>query len=417
MTLPRLLMGADVEPMSLERHRDHRGDLPLTGSRLADEIAGAGLRGRGGAGFPLSLKLNAVRRGRRTPVVVVNGCEGEPMSAKDRLLLCSLPHLVLDGAFAVAGAIGTSEVIVAVDELDPRAQDTIKWALAQRQELRRGRLRAEVVAVPGGYVSGQESAVVQWLNDGVAKPMARTPRVSERGVKRRPTLVSNVETLAHVALIARYGARWFREVGTHEDPGSALVTVSGAVVRPGVYEVAHGSALGSVVTAAGGLSEPTRAFLVGGYAGGWLGMSQARQARLSRTGLAPFGVGLGAGIIVALPERSCPVAEATRVAGWLADHSAGQCGPCVNGLAAVAEALAAVCHGNGGPGLSWIDRWCDQIAGRGACAHPDGTASFVSSAIRVFANELADHARHGLCDACTAPPILATPRPQLLAAR
>jgi NADH:ubiquinone oxidoreductase subunit F (NADH-binding) len=397
--------------MTLERHRDHHGDLPLTGSRLAHEIAASGIRGRGGGSFPLSVKLDAVRRGRRTPVVVVNGCESEPMSTKDRLLLCSVPHLVIDGALAIAHAVDADHVIVAIDDLNPRAGDTVAWALAQRPELRRGRLSAEVVTVPGGYVSGQESAVVRWINDGVAKPGATTPRVTERGIGRRPTLVSNAETLAHVALIARHGARWFREVGTREDPGSALVTVSGAVVAPGVYEVSHGSTLGSLVTAAGGLSQRTRAFLVGGYAGAWLDMLQARQARLSRERLAPFGARLGAGIVVALPERSCPVAETTRVAGWLADHSAGQCGPCVNGLAAIADALAGVCHGDGGPGLPWILRWCDQVSGRGACAHPDGAAGFVSSAVRVFANELAEHAQHGLCDACSAPPVLVTPPP------
>jgi NADH:ubiquinone oxidoreductase subunit F (NADH-binding) len=331
------------------------------------------------------------------------------MSTKDRLLLCSLPHLVLDGAFAIARTINTREVIVAVDELNPRIRDTVDWALQQRPELRRGRLRTTVVAVPGGYVSGQESAVVQWVNNGVAKPTASTPRITERGIGRRPTLVSNAETLAHVALIARHGARWFREVGTDEDPGSALVTVSGAVARPGVYEVSHGSTVGSLMTMAGGLSERTRAFLVGGYAGVWIDMRGARQARLSRAGLAPFGARLGAGIVVALPERACPVAEVTRVAGWLADHSSGQCGPCVNGLAAIADALAAVCHGAEGPGLPWIARWCDQVSGRGACAHPDGAAGFVSSAVRLFAEELADHAQRGLCDACSAPPILATP--------
>ena len=404
--------------MTLERHRDLHGDLPPSGSRLVDDIAGAGLRGRGGGAFPLWLKLDAVRRGRQTPVVVVNGCEGEPMSAKDRLLLRSLPHLVLDGALAVARAIGADEVTVAVDELNPRTQDTVAWALAQRPELRRGRLRAAVAAIPGGYVSGQESAVVHWLNEGMAKPTASTPRVSERGVGRRPTLVSNAETLAHAALIARHGARWFREVGTHEDPGSALVTISGAVAAPGVYEVSHGSTLGSAVTAAGGLSQPARAFLVGGYAGGWLDMAQARKARLSRAGLSPFGARLGAGVVVALPERSCPVAETARVAGWMADHSAGQCGPCVNGLAAIADALAAVCYGDGGvAGLPTIARWCQQVTGRGACAHPDGAASFVSSAMRVFGDELADHARHGVCDACNAPPILATPGPLTVAGR
>ena len=418
MTLPRLLAGVEPTPMTLERHRDQHGELRLSGNRLADEIADAGLRGRGGAAFPLSLKLEAVRRGRRAPVVVVNGCEGEPMSNKDRVLLCSLPHLVLDGALAIARTIGANEVIVAVDELNPRAEDTIAWALAQRPELRRDGVRADLVAMPGGYVSGQESAIVQWLNDGVAKPTARAPRVTERGVSRQPTLVSNAETLAHAALIARHGARWFREVGTQEDPGSALVTVSGAVARPGVYEVSHGSTLGSLVTAAGGLSERTRAFLVGGYAGGWLDMDQARQARLSPAGLAPFGARLGAGIVVALPERSCPVAETARVAGWLADHSAGQCGPCVNGLAAIADALAAVCHGDDGrASLPRIARWCQQVTGRGACAHPDGAAGFVSSALRIFAEELADHARHGLCDACGTAPILATPRPLTVGAR
>jgi NADH:ubiquinone oxidoreductase subunit F (NADH-binding) len=403
--------------MTLERHRHQHGDLPSSGSRLVDEIAAAGLRGRGGAAFPLSLKLDAVRRGRRAPVVVVNACEGEPMSTKDRLLLCALPHLVLDGAIAVARAIGADEVIVAVDERNPRAQDTVALALTQRPELRRGRLRADVAALPAGYLSGQESALVQWINDGVAKPAAATPRVTERGVRRRPTLVSNAETLAHVALIARHGARWFREIGTHEDPGSALVTVSGAVARPGVYEVSHGSTLGSLVSAAGGLSERTRAFLVGGYSGGWIDMAQARQARLSRAGLASFGARLGPGIVVALPERGCPVAEVTRVAGWLADHSAGQCGPCVNGLAAIADALDAVCHGDGGAArLPWIARWCQQVTGRGACAHPDGTAGFVSSAMRVFADELADHAQHGVCDACAAQPVLPTPWPLAAAA-
>ena len=98
--------------MNLERHRDLHGDLPSSGSRLVEEIAAAGLRGRGGAAFPLSLKLDAVRRGRRTPVVVVNACEGEPMSTKDRLLLSSLPHLVLDGAIAVARAIGQHTELV-----------------------------------------------------------------------------------------------------------------------------------------------------------------------------------------------------------------------------------------------------------------------------------------------------------------
>ena len=143
--------------------------------------------------------------------------------------------------------------------------------------------------------------------------------------------------------------------------------------------------------------------------------TEARRARLSRATLAPFGVRLGPGIVVALPERCCPVAEITRVAGWLSHQSAGQCGPCVSGLGAIADGLAAICHGQRGPGVAQIARWCEQVEGRGACAHPDGAASFVSSAVRVFADELADHARHGLCDACHATPLLPTPRPRAAA--
>lgn len=416
MSLPRLLLGIGPGPMALDEHHHRHGQLPPTAHGLLDEIAGSGLRGRGGAAFPLSIKLKAVRRGRRAPVLVVNGCEGEPMSAKDRVLLSRLPHLVLDGAFAIAREIGAKRIVIAVEELNLRAIDTIHWALTERGQTRRDGPSAEIVTIPGGYVSGQESAIARYLNQGVAAPGPRTPLVTERGVASRPTLVSNAETLAHVALIARHGARWFREVGTSDDPGSALVTVTGAVARPGVYEIAHGSSLAAVIGDAGGLTERCRAFLVGGYAGGWIDITEVRGVRLSRAGLAPFGARLGPGMILALPERSCPAAETARVARWLAEHSSGQCGPCVNGLASIADELSAICQGTADPeAVDTVARWCDQVVGRGACAHPDGATAFISSALRVFADELDDHARNGLCDACHGHATLPTPGPALAA--
>jgi NADH:ubiquinone oxidoreductase subunit F (NADH-binding) len=222
--------------------------------------------------------------------------------------------------------------------------------------------------------------------------------------------VANVETLAHVALIARHGGDWFRRLGTVEDPGSALVTVTGAVRHPGVYEIALGSGLGTLLASAGGEAEPVRAFLLGGYAGAWIDAAEAARVRLGRRELAALGGRLGAGVVVALPHSACPVAETTRVAGWLADQSAGQCGPCVNGLAAIADELADVCDGSAGPDARQrLQRWCALATGRGACAHPDGTAAFVASALRVFAVEILDHMRHGPCDACEAAPALTVP--------
>ena len=189
---------------------------------------------------------------------------------------------------------------------------------------------------------------MRWCNTGVAKPLPATPRVTERGVGGRPTLVSNVETLAHVALIARHGADWFRALGTEDDPGSTLITLSGAVERPGVYETEPGTSLASMLNAAGGLAEPARAFLIGGYAGGWIDAAMV-SVRLTRSDLQRAGARLGAGIVVALPRSACPVAEVARVAGWLADESSGQCGPCVHGLAAVADELERICSGSAEP--------------------------------------------------------------------
>jgi NADH:ubiquinone oxidoreductase subunit F (NADH-binding) len=405
MSLPRLLAGVGSRPMSRDRHREIHGELPRRRpTELATELERSGLRGRGGGAFPLAAKLAAVRRGAGSPVLLVNGCEGEPLSTKDRLLMWCAPHLVLDGAVALADAAGATELIVCVDEFEPRIHDALTLAIAQRPET--GRLAMHILETPSGYVTGQETAIVHWHDDGVATPLASRPRVSERGLGRRPTLVANVETVAHVALIARYGGDWFRALGTVEDPGSALITLSGAIRDPGVYEIAHGDLATTLLDDAGGAQEPLRALLVGGYAGGWVDATDIPRLRLSHGQLRPFGARLGAGIVVALGESACPVAETARVAEWLSAQSAGQCGPCINGLASIADAMGSIRDGVDPRMLKRVARWCELVTGRGACAHPDGTASFIASALRVFAPELIDHARLGRCDACETPPVL-----------
>jgi NADH:ubiquinone oxidoreductase subunit F (NADH-binding) len=410
MTRPRLLDGVGPSPIGYERHCHVHGELPPSPT-LRAELERSGLRGRGGASFPLSTKLEAVCRARGKPVVVVNACEGEPMSAKDRLLLRRAPQLVLDGAHSLATAIGARDVIVAIDEREHELAENVGLAIGDRP--RAPRVSFELTAVPSGYVSGQETALVRWCNEQVAKPRWSGRRVSERGIGRRPTLVGNAETVAHVALIARHGAAWFRAVGTEADPGTVLVTISGAVRAPGVYEIAHGDPLGSLLAAAGGVTEPARAFLVGGYSGSWIDAAQASAIHLSPGQLRPLGARLGPGIVVVLGESACPVEEIARAAIWLTGQSAGQCGPCVHGLAAIAGALSEIRDGRAGDGragdgrggdgrraLARVERWCEQVAGRGACRHPDGAAGLVASALRVFAREMTDHAAGGRCDVC-----------------
>jgi NADH:ubiquinone oxidoreductase subunit F (NADH-binding) len=412
VSLPRVLLGAGEEPTGYQAHRQVHGDLRHhEPGALVAELTRSGLRGRGGGGFPLATKLDAVRRAKGTPILVINVAEGEPMSVKDQVLLGSLPHLVLDGALVLAEALGTKDLVIAIDESLRDVDEATARALRERPDIGRRMAQPRIVTMPAGYITGHETAIVNFINNGIALPTTQPPRISERGIARRPTLMSNAETLAHVALIVRHGAEWFRQLGPAEEPGSALVTLGGCVRAPGVYEIEYGSHLGSLIEAAGGLTESASGFLFGGYAGSWVTGAAAKTLRLSAKSLWSMRASLGAGIIVALPESACPVAEVTRVAGWMSDESASQCGPCVNGLGSIAATLTDVCEGRAGrDAFADIRRWSELVVGRGACAHPDGVARFVASALRVFSAEFDDHALHGLCDACERRPVLITPR-------
>jgi NADH:ubiquinone oxidoreductase subunit F (NADH-binding) len=365
---------------------------------LIDLVADSGLRGRGGAGFPTAVKLRAVAGRRGRAVVVANGCEGEPASAKDRVLLRTVPHLVLDGVALAAAAVGADETIVAVAETAARELDALDVAVAERLHANLDAVPLRVVVVPEGFVSGEETALVNVLNGGPPKPTFTPPRPFERGVANRPTLVQNVETLAHLALVGRYGPAWFRALGSDDEPGTALVTLDGAVRRPAVYEIPVGLPVRELVERAGGATAPLGAFLVGGYFGTWIEARHALSLDLSTASLRTAGASLGAGTVVALPESSCGVAETARVLRYLAGESAGQCGPCLYGLDALATSFESLARRGRRVGAERerIRRWLVQIDGRGACGHPDGAVRLARSALDVFADECDRHAR-GRC--------------------
>jgi NADH:ubiquinone oxidoreductase subunit F (NADH-binding) len=391
--------------LSLREHDGYFGATRVPPAALIEEIEQSGLRGRGGAGFPTAIKLAAVVRGRR-PVVVVNATEGEPASRKDKILLSLAPHLVLDGAVLAARAVGAQEVRVCVDRAHP--SETVARAIQERIEARRESVRMRMELAPDRYVSGEETALVNWLNGGDAKPTFVPPRPFERGVRRRPTLVQNAETLAHVALVARHGAAWFRTLGTERDPGTALVTVAGEVSKPGVYEVPFGHSIPAILSTAGTELEDLGGVLIGGYFGAWLAPSTVARTTFDSESLQAAGASVGCGLIAAVPKRSCGLLELARVARWLANENAGQCGPCVNGLPAIADAVAALYHGDRiGVADKRLARWLEMVNGRGACKHPDGVVRFVSSGLRVFADDIERHREHGPCRSSA--PILPVP--------
>jgi NADH:ubiquinone oxidoreductase subunit F (NADH-binding) len=386
MTATGLLSAA---ASGLAEHARRNGPVPWRGGRdrLVAEVAAAGLTGRGGAGFPTARKLAAVLAGDR-PVVVANGAEGEPASTKDRTLLVRAPHLVLDGLQLAAECVGAD---VAYAYVGRRAVDAVRAALAERRAAGWDAVPTTLVPAPDHFVSGEESAAVAAIEGRRALPSDKLRRVVEAGVHGRPTLVQNVETLAHLALVARYGAGWFKASGTADEPGTFLATVTGAVARPGVVEAGYGAPLAELLAAAGGPTEPLRALLVGGFHGAWV-PADAVDLPMSRAALGPLGASPGAGVLVALPVSRCGLAETAKIVSYLAGQSAGQCGPCRYGLPRMSDTLARLVAGDRDPRLSAeVHRLAGLVERRGACQHPDATARFVRSSLAAFPDEVHRH--------------------------
>jgi NADH:ubiquinone oxidoreductase subunit F (NADH-binding) len=396
----RLLDGPapDAGPEPLAAHLDRLGPRPhhADGGLIA-VVDEAGLRGRGGAGYPTARKWAATReRSRGNAVVVANGAEMEPLSGKDRLLMTSRPHLVIDGAVLAAEAVAADRAVIYISRAHDAAAVAMTRAVDERRAARDLPVALTVVRSPHRYVAGEESAAIAHLNGGVAKPSVVPPRPFERGVDGRPTVVQNVETLAHAALIARQGAEPYRRTGVEGATGTVLVTMCAAVHSPGVYELPGGSTIAQAISAAGGATASVAAILVGGYFGRWLAADSAWDLRLG------VDVPLGSGVVAVFPHGQCGLAQTAALVGFLARESARQCGPCEHGLAALAETTSQLAAGHAKPrDAERLQRWIAQIAGRGACHHPDGALVLLSSALRVFAGDVQSHLRRGRCDRST----------------
>jgi NADH:ubiquinone oxidoreductase subunit F (NADH-binding) len=391
----RLLAGPPLAE-GAESHLDHvarLGGLARTarGEGLIGELEASGLLGRGGAGFPVGTKWRSLHERAAGPTaIVVNGAEGEPWSAKDRVLMAARPHLVLDGAILAADALRASQIVVYLGEEHTAARTAMEAAIGERDELV-GRLR--LVAAPRGYVSGEASAAVHCINDGDARPMATPPRPSQVGVAGAPTLVQNVESLAYVALIARHGSAWYRDAGRLETRGTALVTIGGAVSRRGVWELELGTTVGELAEIGGASRGDLGAVLLGGYFGSWVDVAEAWDLPLDPAVLRRHGLEFGCGLVSFLAAGDCGVRWTSRILAFLAAGSARQCGPCLYGLAAISEAVRRLAVGAGSrDDLANVERWGALIRGRGACHHPDGAAQLLASALDTFGDDLAAHA-------------------------
>ena len=381
----RLLSGRDLTAGAegYEEHTRRLGPLPHGGHELVEALTRTGLTGRGGASFPAGLKWkSAAAKSHGAAVVVANGAEGEPQSRKDRLLMTTRPHLVLDGAFLAARSVRANQVVVLVGEAHEAAAGCMARALTERPDAERRFTR--IVHAPHGYVAGESSAVVHLIDGGIATPTTTPPQPHERGVGGAPTLVQNVETLAHAALVARGG-----------DAGSVLVTIAGGVKAPRVLEVEVGTTIAQAVEMAGGITEPAEAVLLGGYFGAWVQAVNAWSLPIDPAALRERGLSLGCGVIGVLTQSRCGVCDTARIMRYLAAESSAQCGPCFFGLRALADACSRLAERGTNPDdLARLKRWAIEVYGRGACRHPDGAVIFLRSALTTFAQAFAAHPAH-----------------------
>ncbi|HZV25075.1 MAG TPA: NADH-ubiquinone oxidoreductase-F iron-sulfur binding region domain-containing protein [Acidothermaceae bacterium] len=399
----RLLAGPPHRRETLAEHCARLGvlSLPYTDAARAhvmSSIAASGLVGRGGGEFPLVGKLTAALRATGVPIIVVNGSESEPASRKDALLLRSRPHLVLDGASLAAATVGAHQIVVYLHKESGATYTSVMEAVRERNRLL-GVPGIVVTTAASGFVAGESSAIVSVLSGGAPVPRRRSVPAAVSGIHGRPTVVSNVETLAHLGLIGRFGADWFKGAGSSGTPGSTLLTLGGDVTSPGlVVEVSAPVSIGTVLVEHGGLVDSPQAVLIGGYGGRWISGAAAWNAPVDRAVLRRAGVSLGCGLIAPLPADSCGLEVTVRLLDYLAAQSAGQCGSCVFGLPRLAVDLRAIVEGRATRrDVRRSYELAQSVAGRGACAHPDGAVALLESALEVFSADLRNHVRGQPC--------------------
>ncbi|MDP9023376.1 MAG: SLBB domain-containing protein [Actinomycetota bacterium] len=393
---------------TLDDHRASGGGQALAAARarggdaVVDELVRSGLRGRGGAGFPTGVKWRTVRDSPAgTKYAVCNAAEGEPGTFKDRWLLRRNPYQVLEGLAIAADAIGASRAYVAVKATFARELARLERAAAEMSsDGLLGELPIEVIAGPDHYLFGEEKAMLEVIEGRLPLPRILPPYqvgLFAAAMAPNPTVVNNVETLAHVVPIVRDGAERFRSVGTDASPGTMLFTLSGDVQRPGVYEVALGTPLRALIDDVGGGPLPGRRIkaVFPGASNAVLTADQLDTA-LDFDAMRAAGSGLGSGGFVVYDDSACVVGATAAFSRFLFVESCGQCPACKEGSRKITACLERVERGTGTEAdLDTVVERCRSVTGGSRCGLPDGESLLVRSAVERFRDEFVAHLSRG----------------------
>ena len=369
------------------------------------ELKRAALRGRGGAGFPTGLKWEKVLNHRlKERYFVCNAGEHEPGTFKDRYLLKHYPHQLLEGCLIAARTVQAQSSFIYINHEFEEERANFEKAVQQAKDeglvgtniLGTGLdVDIEVFTGHGSYVAGEETAMLESMQGRPAMPKQKPPFYpTDFGLYEKPTLVNNVETLSNVPHILRNGSEWFTQVGTAQSPGTMLFSLSGAVNRPGVYELPLGTPLRHLLEECGGgipHGRKVKAVFPGGPSFAMVGADQL-DLPMDFDSLKKAGTGLGSAGVIVVDEATCMVEQTLKLSNFFKVESCGQCPPCRIGTMNLAERVAKIEDGEGTQkDLEMLLQVCGFVKGTGFCTLITGASVLVQNSLRLFRHEFEEH--------------------------
>jgi NADH-quinone oxidoreductase subunit F len=383
----------------------------LTPEQVVQELKSSGLRGRGGAGFPTGVKWDKVLNHRvKERYFVCNAGEHEPGTFKDRHLLKTIPHQLIEGCLIASRTAHAKASFIYVNHEYQEERENLKKALAQATE--RGfvgknilgsgiDIDLQVFEGHGSYVAGEETAMLESMQGRPAMPRQKPPFYpTDYGLYGKPTLVNNVETLCNVPRILYKGAAWFTQVGTEKCPGTMMFSLSGAVNRPGVYEMPMGVTMRELIEKCGGGVPGGRSIKAVFPGGPAFSMVTADQLDLPMDfdSLKKAGTGLGSAGVIVVDDATCMVRHTLKFSNFFKGESCGQCPPCRMGTINLATLMAKIEAGEGTQkDLDSLLQLCGFVKGTGYCTLVTGAAVLVQSSLKLFRHEFEEHIKLQRC--------------------
>lgn len=377
-------------------------------------VSDSGLKGRGGAGFPTGAKWNSLvplECSARPRYIACNFDEMEPGTFKDRFLVESDPHQLIEGMLIAAYACQADVGYIFIRDEYRKLQDILRRGISEAYEKRYAggsvlggewgfELRLHVSA--GRYMCGEETGLLNALEGKPAQPRSKPPYPGTSGLWGKPTVVQNVETLCCVPHIVERGAEWFATLGKAKDAGTKIYGVSGRVKNPGAWELPMGSTLRELIDLAGGMQDGYgfRAALPGGASTMFMGPEHL-DTPLDFDTLKRLGLALGTGTAIIIDDKTCPAGLLANLAMFYARESCGWCTPCREGLPWVEKLLRGIENGDGQDGD--IDLALDNIRYIGPntyCALATGAMFPIQTGIEMFREDLEEHIRQKRCTYC-----------------